>query len=51
MLSLDAVALAWQADDEGWRFSRRIGDVDIYQRPVEAPHFRHCWRMLESMPR
>jgi carbon monoxide dehydrogenase subunit G len=39
ILSSDAFALEWQADDQGWRFSRRIGDVDIYLRPVEESTF------------
>lgn len=39
ILSSDALALGEQADDEGWRFSRRIGNVDIYLRPVEGSAF------------
>ena len=39
ILSPDAFALGGQADDEGWRFSRRIGDVDIYLRAVEGSAF------------
>ena len=39
MLSSDAFALGWQADDEGWRFSRHKGDVNIYERPVEGSAF------------
>ena len=39
MLSLDAVALERQADNDGWTFARRIGDVDIYLRPVEESAF------------
>ena len=40
MLSWDAFALEWQADDEDWTFSRRVGDVDLYLRPVEGSAFR-----------
>lgn len=39
MLSLPAGALEWQPDDDSWTFSRRMGDVDIYQRSVEGSAF------------
>jgi hypothetical protein len=39
VLSLHARALGWQPDNDGWTFSRRTGDVDIYLRPVEESAF------------
>lgn len=39
LLSLHARALGWQPDNDGWTFSRRTGDVDIYRRSVEGSAF------------
>jgi len=39
MLSLHASAQEWRPDDDGWTFSRRKGDVDIYLRSVEGSAF------------
>jgi len=39
VLSLHARALGGQPDNDGWAFSRRTGDVDIYLRSVEGSAF------------
>ena len=39
MLSLHAGAQEWRSEDDGWTLSRRMGDVDIYRRPVEGSAF------------
>jgi ribosome-associated toxin RatA of RatAB toxin-antitoxin module len=39
MLSLHVSAQEWRPDNDGWTFSRRMGDVDIYLRSVEGSAF------------